>query len=187
MPGVRINQHYPERKKRPQCLSEHHFMLCWGKEPFGSYGWNKEHWDFVPATIILSKVNNELMLNGFSVKLWSNVPHTEMWNVLLTVLACTLLKNKKGFSGFPVILLSDELYWPLFCFFIWGYIRSYGTNNPVGWGHLPHTPADPAFISSILYSCPPPWNPSKSLGTNGWSGSMLINGSSLYICVLTCH
>lgn len=98
------------------------------KAPFGSYGWNKEHWDFVPTTITLNKVNNELMINSFSVKLWSNVPNTEMWNVLLTVLACTLLKSKQRFPGFPVIL-SDELYWPLFCFFIWGYIRSCDTIN----------------------------------------------------------
>lgn len=64
------------------------------KDPFGSYGWNKEHWDFVPATIILNKVNNELMLNSFSVKLWSIVQNTEIWRALFTVLACTLLKRK---------------------------------------------------------------------------------------------
>lgn len=52
-------------------------MLFWGidrfQSPFGFGGWNKKPWAFVSAMIMLGMV-----LESFSVKLWSNAPNTEM-------------------------------------------------------------------------------------------------------------
>lgn len=76
-------------------------VTCQGHAWQGGKGlasWIQDAWD------------QDLEFDIFPGKLWSNVPETKMWIVLLTVRACTL---------HAVFLLFDEFYWQIFSFLIW--------------------------------------------------------------------
>lgn len=104
--------------------------------------------------------------NSFPIKLWSNVPDNEMWNALITVPACTLQKRSESCSEG---LLSDALYWLVFCFSFEGYMGRYDNKKLVGLSHQPLQPPEPFFMP-----CSPHWDPRKnSLSSSFWDKCFL--------------
>lgn len=108
----------------------------WNKECQASvscqgHAWPSQQWIGAKA---LGMLRLETKAWQFPSKAVVNVPDTEMWNALTTVPACTLKRETRAALS---SLLSDALYWLVFCFSFEGCMGSCNIHSLVGLSHQP--------------------------------------------------
>lgn len=107
----------------------------------------------------------------------------EVCSVLHTGPICTLQKKTLRLSEFPVILLSDVLYWLDFCFLTESVLEGEMLQkHSLVWITDPHSPSDPSFWLSFLIPDSIPQSPSINPGRTAglvYMSSYLTNSTCL--------